>query len=435
MARISNNNTSSTGVPRSSEPTGNTIRNRVDNQGNVISESHRDSSTIRYMIINSDTYKQALELFSSLNDSSWLNKLLLIPDSFADAEKNILDNVGLGLSTQYHDKQQQSYQDAMLAIRKLVSDYYEHVNSLPITQVQQFADAGINSAITGNGVTGSELSSDIPTQAPVTVSPSPVSSLFELGNFIVSATSGFADLAIKFKDLGLRSKRQEFDITKGKVDIVSDLNKYIRENGIVGDPITWNDIISGDSAKKVYKDAKGSDIALSHILNYGLSRQKYDSLFSHLSSEYPDLVNSYFPVSFEGLRHSGQQGVYFDSVGIDATSDALYKLYKLDKDHEVFLRSYQRELSEGTADLTTSEVKRTEYQDSIRRYEANRAIIMDDLISTLYESDNPADRALLMKILLQHNYLDLGQQATDMIGDVVGSVTGVKNSFDPVKPQ
>lgn len=160
----------------------NTGRRPGFNEGMGTTDTTRfhQSSSLAEMIINSPTYQQAYELFSGLNDESWLNELELIPHSFADPSNTGWDE--LGLSNNYEDAMRQSFQDAMMQIRQLVSNYYAHVQSLPSTQVQQLADAGINAAVTGQGIDGATRSTDIPNTSAVLPSTSPV-------DLLVSASS------------------------------------------------------------------------------------------------------------------------------------------------------------------------------------------------------------------------------------------------------
>ena len=69
--------------------------------------------------------------FSALNDKSWLNELELIPLLRRSIKYGIWDEYRS--RNNYEDAMRQSFQDAMMQIRQLVSNYYAHVQSLPST--------------------------------------------------------------------------------------------------------------------------------------------------------------------------------------------------------------------------------------------------------------------------------------------------------------
>lgn len=114
------------------------------------------------MVLSSRVYKDAHELFSSNSryGGPFLQQLELIPYSASVRLENTWDSVvsGLGGTSGYENAIQDAFNTCLDEIRSLVQNYYTFINSLPSEQVQQFEEAGINSAVTGQGIEGSDMS-------------------------------------------------------------------------------------------------------------------------------------------------------------------------------------------------------------------------------------------------------------------------------------
>ena len=115
------------------------------------------------LITSSQIYKEAYKLFSSdlRYGQQFLQDLVAIPESYRIRDDNFWDDLVefFGGTSNHENLINDSFQQAMDEIRKLVQAYYDFINTLPETQVDQFNSAGINSAITGQGIVGSDVDS------------------------------------------------------------------------------------------------------------------------------------------------------------------------------------------------------------------------------------------------------------------------------------
>lgn len=120
-----------------------------------------DFNPLPEMIRNSSIYKDAYNIFSS--DKSYggpfLEQLFMIPESFAIRDKNFWDSFTefFGGTSGYENAVSDAFNNAMDEIRILVQNYQTFKNGLPAEQVQQLQEAGINAAITGEGVSPSSM--------------------------------------------------------------------------------------------------------------------------------------------------------------------------------------------------------------------------------------------------------------------------------------
>lgn len=123
-----------------------------------------DSSIVTDLILKSPVYKQAYSVFS--NDRSYggpyLQQLQVIPYAHSVRDENFWDSVSnaFGATSGFETAVQDAYNVALDEIRSLLSQYYAFRNSLPVEQVQQMAEAGVNSALTGEGITPSTMESE-----------------------------------------------------------------------------------------------------------------------------------------------------------------------------------------------------------------------------------------------------------------------------------
>ena len=143
------------------------------------------TNNLKSKIESSAIYQQAYKLFSSLSDKTWLLRLESIVNSVVGPSSTALDD--LGLSNKYNDKVQSIEAEAYNQIQKLISEYHTYKQELPVTQVQDFADAGVNSAITGNGIDGASISgksSDRDMSPYQMESMNPLESLSSIGNLL-----------------------------------------------------------------------------------------------------------------------------------------------------------------------------------------------------------------------------------------------------------
>lgn len=127
-------------------------------------DSIADDSILVNMIKESATYREAYQLFSS--DKSYgkpfLQELILIPTSITVRDSNFWDDFieSFGGTSGQDKAIIDAFNQAMDAIVALVRDYHTFINKLPVNQVEQQREAGINSSVTGEGVTSSDIPSN-----------------------------------------------------------------------------------------------------------------------------------------------------------------------------------------------------------------------------------------------------------------------------------
>lgn len=149
-----------------SRPLSNVEASYLEKYGSGVLDSGSDFgfNVVSQMILNSSVYKQAYQLFSS--DKSYgqpyLQQLELIPYAHSVRDSNFWDDFAntFGGTSGFDNAVQDAFNTASSEIRSLVSQYHSFKNSLPSEQVQQFAEAGVNSALTGEGIMPSTMSPD-----------------------------------------------------------------------------------------------------------------------------------------------------------------------------------------------------------------------------------------------------------------------------------
>ena len=125
-----------------------------------------------------------------------------------------------------------------------------------LLQAQQFADAGINSAITGQGISSSSIpNTGVSTNPASLSSTNPGEFISSAASFILNATSGLSSVVNSFGNLNLSKKRLQFD----KDNALIDFHKYARENGFTlngnklqrgyhnGIGYSFDDVVSGNT--------------------------------------------------------------------------------------------------------------------------------------------------------------------------------------------
>ena len=193
---------------------------------------------IANLIKRSPLYQQAYQVFSSDTryGSPYLSQLQAIPYSATSVDPSFIDNLAefFNITSAYEKRIADIYNNAMTEIQNLLSAYYDFRNSLPVEQVQQLADAGINSAVTGQGIVPSSRDTSAVTQPSSSMSEytndelsQGVTSFVEFVNLVSSlATSGVnAASVIGMLDLAERegySKQQLQDLLLAQLGISND---------------------------------------------------------------------------------------------------------------------------------------------------------------------------------------------------------------------
>ena len=216
----------------------------LDNSSSGISQPKSLDELIA-KIKSTSIYQTVYKVFSSSSNSTyWLGQLQAILDSIAMPDDTFLDR--WNWSQGYDDKVAKIYNEAIASISQLYAKYQEHVNSLPSTAVQQDAIAGINSAITGN-IHGSTLSGEGMSvgSAYDMQSTNALEGIGTIADFALNATSGlcgvlsgFADVALKFRDLDLRRGQLSYDKTKS----FAEFSKLMSDSGVILNSKSWDEL-------------------------------------------------------------------------------------------------------------------------------------------------------------------------------------------------
>lgn len=369
-------------------------RHYTPNEGPVYDapdDSSEYSDSVASKVKASTAYKNAYALFVQDNDKSWLQRLVAIPNSVEDATETWTDQIGL--TTNYADKQAANYQYCMQQIQQLVADYYAYKNSLPETQVQQMADAGINAAITGNGVNGSEMSvGNAPSANPSSMqSAQPIDIIINAASFILDASTGLASIASQFKQLGISSRSQQFNEESALIEF----RKYARENGIeIPAESNWQDILRGS-----WLDPSGEANASNAYLRKLLTHHQNGAVIGALASLYPDIADWYF--ASDGSRIASTR-ISSVPMGIDATTSALLDLYANQQKYELTIKKYDSLISSENYSQEQDESISSGRRRAITEYQEKQEKIKSVLLDTLSKSNDPTDKLLLMKILWQN---------------------------------
>lgn len=192
---------------------------------------HVDSITTQ--VVNSPAYQDAHKILSAEPDKQWLYELESIPYAVQDAPA---ENPLFGwASNKYEDKQNANYQYCMELIRDLMARYHEWKNSLPVTQAQQYADAGYNAAITGDGLSPSTTGTpSSPTASPSSMeSMSVADTLSSVVGTVMSIDQGIVAWFNQFKDVSQFNKGYDLQLKDMDLDFAK-FNKELADHGIFG---------------------------------------------------------------------------------------------------------------------------------------------------------------------------------------------------------
>ncbi len=138
-------------------------------------------------IRGTSAYKQAYELFSKVDDKSWLQRLEAIADSVPHyTANNVFEE--LFNPGEIANKNKEAISLGVQQIQQLVAEYQEFVNSLPSTQAQQFSDANLNPLT--QSFSGSNINPSITPQSPGAPEVTPVTDIISTLVGVVSSVSG-----------------------------------------------------------------------------------------------------------------------------------------------------------------------------------------------------------------------------------------------------
>lgn len=250
--------------------------------------------TIYHKVFYSSAYQNALRIFSAdqVYGQIYIYQLeMILSNAIEPAEGFLSAN---NLSTKHDDKSNEIYLLCIQQIQALVQQYYQFKNSLPSTQVAQFNAAGINSAITGQGVNGSQFPQlSQPTANPGAYgSEDAVGAISSLAQFALSSVGGFADIVAKYK--GLQLQGRSLDISEQSVLSQIDVNTEAVRKSLENSGITFNEFARDLASVGIRLSGKNwSEFDMSDIYHSDVFRTKQgDALYAFqtmMDNKYPYL--------------------------------------------------------------------------------------------------------------------------------------------------
>lgn len=149
------------------------------------------TSTLRIQIINSRLFAQATELFTADHQygNIYLTELKAIPEKYSIPDRTFWSGVAesWGVTSKFEENLVNGFNSAMAEIDQLIKSFFTFKNTLPKEQVSQMADAGYNSALTGEGLEPSSM----PSSSGSTSGSAFGSSSGSLSGFGTAALDGF----------------------------------------------------------------------------------------------------------------------------------------------------------------------------------------------------------------------------------------------------
>lgn len=127
---------------------------------------NQERNIVTKLILSSSVYREAESILSADREygTSYLLMLQSIPYSHAVRDENFWDTAAnaFGATSGFQNAVTDAFNAAMDEIRSLMQDYYSFLSKLPVEQVDQLRDAGINASVTGEGVTPIGMTSPDP---------------------------------------------------------------------------------------------------------------------------------------------------------------------------------------------------------------------------------------------------------------------------------
>lgn len=204
---------------------------------------HGSPEFYNYNVRTSGAYRVAYDLFSSLSDKQWLSKLESIASRSAVGAPSWTDD--LGLTQDYQKRLIEAYNTAVADIQNLINSYYEYENTLPVTQVQQAADAGVNLAVSGD-ISGSSMTSVASSRSQLsgegTDSPGVISGAVTAVSTVMSTVASvyksISDVKVARDNVNLARSSQRIDEMK----FVSGFYKQLVDDGFDMTKVAFDNI-------------------------------------------------------------------------------------------------------------------------------------------------------------------------------------------------
>lgn len=384
--------------------------------------------------VNSPAFKSAYDAFSKGPDSDvWISRLFSIAYSIPESTWSFWDQIRESFAGSWTKEQQQYESAAHTELNKLISEWQAFINSLPATQRQQYADAGLNVALDGGAqLSGSTVS---PSNSSGIVDPGLSNQIFDNAlNFVTAISGGLLDLISQVNNVfsGVQSRKiQKEGLAQTGATSVQNLNLQRMQLGL--NPIS--DISQPDSRK---------DIGVSTLIDSGFYKkvkESYGEQFAALvqQSIYENLGFSQqregqFAAYADITQNLGQ--IYFGNMLYDQM--AQYERNKfiyenIQKTNQMALDSQETAFNLQKFDLN---LKRSQFKESSSLNEFHKKLIdyKRAVLSNWIEeagSDNP--NAWLYASLLMKSNFDMTEfmSPTDVGFEYGKNVTDIVGSFFP----
>lgn len=389
----------------------------ISSDGQSISKDF-DIQSVIDRIKSSQLYIQAYNLFSSSSDYSlFLQRLEGILDSVNSNYKTWFDE--LGFSNKYQDSLTEAYNYAIEQIQLLLQEFHQWYNSLPSTQVDQFQQAGINAAITGQGVNGSSLNGQT-AQRNFIESTDPLETLNSLSDIalnkipnVVSTVSSvwksIQDVRLASGQLDLARRQQDFN----ESSFLASTRKSLIEQGFSLGDVQWNSLSDFHSwTQRISSDPKLSKMFKDSSVGQLFSDLSYNGIMSVIGSNPETWTEKSFGKTFEEFYNDlgdFQIQTYFDQLAYSA------KKAQYDRDY-ISVRNGK----------TAGEIQNME--DEMRRFTAsfqktfheNKLSFIRTWTDRIKKSTDPVAKFALTKVLFGDNLvsgLDVGSDGLQAIMD------------------
>lgn len=433
-------------------------------------QSGDGSSIVTSLILSSALYKEAYSILSSDKKygTSYLSMLQMIPYGVSVRDENFWDEVSnfFGATSGFEEAVTDAFNGALDEIRSLMQEYYSFLSKLPVEQVDQLRDAGVNASVTGEGLTPSSMSSPDPASM---ISPNTPQSEYRntslsdgVTSFVefIGSMAGLASLGVNSANiLGLLdvaeresySKQETHDLLLAGLGVTTDSPYRILNPG--NTPVVSTLASTAQSEQRVKSAEAG---AAAKALDAPISVNVGDDPNSVAHYEIKtgedwlaecsrfQIANRFGNIMIQNLRNQGQQmyaGVlsYLEGEYNMSNFSSMTEQARFNSD---YFRARNGSLEgQNQTDLTTSlsEIRRCEsYIRSVESWMADyRAGIIDHWGQQLEKRPNLAP--YFYKALFDFNMEDTfyhqngaaqglkyGLKSLESIGSFLGNITGFK---------
>lgn len=354
-------------------------------------------SEILYRVENSSIYRQAHELFSSNPEYKlWLQRLEGVLDSINTVTSTWLDD--LGLSNNFNDSVTEAYNYAIQQIQALLTEFQSWRNSLPSTQVDQLQDAGINAAITGQGVSSS-VTNPQSVDRPQMQSADPIEGIRLLSDIALTQIPGIASTiaGVWSTVQGVRQATRAQDFTEKSW--LANTRKSLVEQGYSIQDGAWNTIDDFNSWTMALQNDPAVDSKYKkNLTNYLLNDLEYQSLASFttgtgwsnrafgldLEELYNDIGNLQLSTWRDTLKFKADKAKYDrDYWNVrDGKQDG--DLENIRRQHETFVKNFEKTQSEHKLNFLNKWIDRAQKSnDPVAKFAVNQILFQDPTVALL----------------------------------------------------